>query len=158
MSRIAVFPGSFDPVTRGHEAIVRRALGMFEQVVVAIGQNTGKSYYFPLQLRQEWLSQVFARDAGVSTLVYSGLTVELCRSLGARYILRGLRTAADFEFERTIAQVNRQLAPEIETLFLLSSPEFDALNSSLVREIHRFGGDISAFVPEGLSIPPPTGQ
>lgn len=155
MSRIAVFPGSFDPITRGHASIIRRALTMFERVVVAIGQNTTKQYYFPLELRETWIQQTFGGEDRISTAVYEGLTVDFCRKLGASYIIRGLRTSADFEFERGIAQINRQLAPEIETVFLLANPEYDALNSSIVREIHRSGGDISQFIPEGLHIPPP---
>jgi pantetheine-phosphate adenylyltransferase len=155
MSRIAVFPGSFDPITRGHESIIRKALTMFDRVVVAIGLNTTKQYYFPLALREEWIRQVFTGEERVQTAVYEGLTVDFCRRQGADLIIRGLRTSADFEFERGIAQINRQLAPDIETIFLLANPEYDALNSSIVREIHRSGGDISKFVPLGLHIPPP---
>ena len=152
MKRIAVFPGSFDPVTRGHHSVVMRARPLFDEIIVAVGENAGKKDYFPLEMRLRWLEQTFGGDPGIRVERYSGLTVDFCRKAKAQFILRGLRTAADFEFERTIGQVNRQLDEGIETIFLLSAPEFSALSSSIVREVHRYGGDVSKFVPEGVII------
>lgn len=147
MNKTAVFPGSFDPVTKGHESIVLRALPLFDKIIIAIGENAQKSAYFPLEKRISWLKATFAAHPQVEVTSYTGLTVEFCRNIKARYILRGLRTSADFEFERSIGQVNKQIYPDIETVFLLTTPEFTSLNSSIVRDIARHGGDISLFVP-----------
>lgn len=148
MQNIAVFPGSFDPVTRGHESVVRRALPLFDKIIVAIGENAGKEGYFPIERRLEWLKKTFGDEPKIEIRSYAGLTVRLCRETGAGYILRGLRTSADFEFERGIGQMNRNIDPGIETVFLLCNPEYTALSSSIVRDIHRHGGDISGFLPE----------
>ncbi len=150
--KIAVFPGSFDPVTLGHESIVRRALPLFDKIIVAIGVNADKSGYFPIEKRLEWLNQTFGDLPQVSVESYNGLTVDFCESKGAGFILRGLRTSADFEFERGVAQVNLKLIPEIETVFLLTLPEYVMVTSSIVREVHRHGGDINQFIPEQISI------
>ncbi len=150
--KIAVFPGSFDPVTRGHESIVRRSLPLFDKIVVAIGVNADKSGYFPLEKRMEWLKQAFHDLPQVSVESYNGLTVDFCKKTGADYIIRGLRTSADFEFERSVAQVNLKLIPEIETVFLLTLPEYVMVTSSIVREVHRHGGNIDQFIPEQISI------
>lgn len=152
MIKIAVFPGSFDPVTKGHEDIIKRAIPLFEKIIVAIGQNQDKKVYFPLQKRLEFLKTVFKDCPTIVIEKYSGLTVDYCRQAGANYILRGLRTSADFEFERSIAQVNKQLFPDIETVFLLTLPEYTALNSSVVRDILRHGGDPEQFIPAGLKL------
>ncbi len=148
MSRIAVFPGSFDPPTKGHESIVRRALPLFDRIIVALGENSMKTGYFPAERRLNWLRQVFASLPAVAIETYDGLTTDFCRKRDIGYIIRGLRTAADFDFERGIAIMNRKIHPGIETIFILADPEFSALSSSLVREIHRHGGDISPFIPE----------
>ena len=150
--KIAVFPGSFDPVTVGHESIVRRALPLFDKIIVAIGVNADKSGYFPIEKRLEWLNQTFGDQPQVSVESYDGLTVDFCKKMDASYILRGLRTSADFEFERGVAQVNLKLIPEIETVFLLTLPEYVMVTSSIVREVHRHGGDINQFIPEQISI------
>lgn len=147
MKKIAVFPGSFDPVTVGHECIVRRAVPLFDEIIVAIGVNADKKGYFPVEKRIEWLKTVFADLVNVRVDFYHGLTVDYCVSQNAKYILRGLRTAADFEFERSIGQVNKMLLPELENIFLLSRPEHTPVNSSIVRDIHHNGGDIGMFVP-----------
>jgi pantetheine-phosphate adenylyltransferase len=152
MKRIAVFPGSFDPVTRGHESVIRRARPLFDEIIVAIGENSEKKGYFPLEQRLSWLENTFRDDPGILVRIYSGLTVDFCREAGAQFILRGLRTSADFEFERTIGQVNRQLDPAIETVFVLCNPEYASLSSSIVREVHKYGGDISQFLPENLKV------
>lgn len=152
MSRIAVFPGSFDPITRGHESIVLRALTLFDEIIVAVGENQEKKGFFPIEKRLEWIHTVFSAYPQIKAMRYSGLTVEFCKKVNALYILRGLRTSADFEFERSIGQVNKQLHPEVETIFLLTAPEYTALNSSIVRDIIRHGGDPSAFIPVMLKL------
>jgi pantetheine-phosphate adenylyltransferase len=145
--RIAVFPGSFDPITLGHESLVLRALPLFDQIIVAIGNNALKQYFFSLQQRKTWINKVFEEYDNITVAEYSGLTVDFCRQAGANYILRGLRTSADFEFERGIGQVNKRLLPEIDTIFLLTSAELTPVTSSIVRDIVRNGGDAQQFVP-----------
>jgi len=152
MQKIALFPGSFDPITRGHESVIRRAVPLFDKIVIALGQNAEKKNYFSLEQRMDFIRIVFSDCPTVEVDYYSGLTVDFCKKVGARYILRGLRTAADFEFERSIGQINKKLFPEIETVFLLTLPEFTAVNSSVVRDILRHGGDVSQFIPEMLTI------
>lgn len=119
MARIAVFPGSFDPLTRGHESIVRRAVPLFDEIFIAIGENAEKKGFFPVEKRIEWIERVFGDLPTVTVSTYSGLTVEYCRKIGAEFIVRGLRTSADFEFERSIGQINKQLEPSVETVFFL---------------------------------------
>jgi len=152
MQKTAVFPGSFDPITRGHESVIRRAITLFDKVVVAVGQNAEKKSYFSLEQRIDFIRQVFAGTPQIVVESYSGLTVDFCRKTGAKFILRGLRTSADFEFERSIGQVNKKLYPDIETVFLLTLPEYTAINSSVVRDILRHGGDVSQFIPESITI------
>ena len=130
MQKTALFPGSFDPITKGHESVILRALPLFDKIIVAIGVNVEKRYYFPLETRMRWIREVFKDHPGVEVVSYTGLTVDICQQQGANYILRGLRTSADFEFERSIGQMNRQMLPEVETVFLLTTPEYTALNSS----------------------------
>ncbi len=151
MERIAVFPGSFDPVTVGHQAIITRACGLFDKIIVAIGENADKKSYFNIEQSIGWIEKVFAAEPKVSVIRDTGLTVDLCRKVNAGYILRGLRTSADFEFERSIGQVNKKLHPGIETVFLLSAPEHTSINSSIVREILRHGGDPGDFVPKEVT-------
>lgn len=150
MERIAVFPGSFDPITRGHESVIRRAVPLFDKIIVAIGVNAEKPGFFPVEKRKAWLEKVFANEPKVVVDTYSGLTVDYCRQNGVGYILRGLRTSADFEFERSIGQINKKMLPGIETVFLLTTPEYTALNSSIVRDIIRHKGDPTPFVPDGV--------
>ena len=153
MERIAVFPGSFDPLTRGHEDVVRRALSLFDKIIVAVGENATKNTLFEKEQRLSWLRSVFADTENVEIKSYSGLTVDFCRRSGAGYILRGLRSVADFEFERGIGQMNKLMIPSVETIFLLCAPEYSALSSSIVRDIIRNGGDATPFVPAGVVIP-----
>ena len=152
MDKIAVFPGSFDPITRGHVSIIQRALPLFDKIIVAIGLNTEKQNYFPTEKRLEWIRKVFLDEPKIEVTKYTGLTINFCKSVNASYILRGLRTSADFEFERSIGQINKNLHPGIETVFLLTTPEYTALNSSIVRDIVRHGGDASQFVPEQINL------
>lgn len=125
---------------------------LFDKIIVAIGENSGKEGYFRVEQRLEWLKQTFSGEPKVEIRTYSGLTVQLCNEAGARYILRGLRTSADFEFERGIGQMNRDIEPGVETIFFLCDPEYTALSSSIVREIHRHGGEIRAFLPKTVKI------
>lgn len=152
MKRTAVFPGSFDPFTIGHEGIVRRALSIFDEIIIAVGANALKRSYFSLELRKEMISKVFRDEPRIIVDHYEGLTVEYCRKKGAGYLLRGLRTAADFEFERAIAQVNKALASDVESVFLLTIPEHTSINSTIVRDIIRSGGDASQFVPSAINL------
>jgi pantetheine-phosphate adenylyltransferase len=151
MKKIAVFPGSFDPITRGHESIIRRALPVFDEIIIALGENAEKKSYFPLDDRLKWLKQVFSDEPRIKVIKYSGLTVDFCRKIKAGYILRGLRTSADFEFERTIGLMNKAISPAIETVFLLSTPEYAALSSSVIRDILKNGGDVTKFVPDKIA-------
>jgi pantetheine-phosphate adenylyltransferase len=150
MQRIAVFPGSFDPITLGHESVIRRALPLFDRVIVAIGENGGKQPFFPLEKRLNWLDLIFGNESKIKISTYSGLTIDFCRRENATFILRGLRTSADFEFERGIGQMNKMMYPDLETVFLLCVPEYASLSSSIVRDIIRHGGDVRQFVPEGV--------
>ncbi len=150
MERIAVFPGSFDPITRGHESIILRALPLFDKIIVAIGENAEKRNLFSLDQRNAWLNTVFKHQAKIEVRQYAGLTIDFCRKTGAGYILRGLRTSADFEFERGIGQMNKYMFPELETVFLLANPEFASLSSSIVRDILRNGGTVDQFLPNGV--------
>jgi pantetheine-phosphate adenylyltransferase len=152
MKKIAVFPGSFDPFTIGHESIVRRALGLFDEIIIAVGSNTLKKSYYSLETRKAIISKVFKNEPRVVIDHYEGLTVDYCKSKGAGYILRGLRTAADFEFERAIGQVNEALAPGLESVFFLTVPEHSFINSTIVRDIICNGGDASQFVPASINL------
>ena len=151
MSRIALFPGSFDPVTVGHVDIILRAAHLFDKLVIGVGNNSAKQYMFPLQDRIEWIRSTFSGDPRIEVISYSGLTVNCCKEIGARYILRGLRSSSDFEYERSIAQMNHYMDQLIETVFILSSPQFSPVSSTVVRDIIRHGGDVRAFVPEAVS-------
>ena len=152
--KTAVFPGSFDPITQGHEAIILRALDLFDEIIVAIGLNNEKKYLFSVETRMKWIKHTFRNYPQIKVESYSGLTVDFCKKVGSDYIIRGLRTSADFEFERIIGQVNKKLYPDIETVFLLAAPEYTSLNSSVVRDIVTNGGNPSIFVPEGVIITP----
>ncbi len=150
--RIAVFPGSFDPFTRGHESIVNRALNLFDEIIIAIGANALKDGFFTLENRERMISDVFRGIDMVKVTHYKGLTVDFCREKKASYLLRGVRTAADFEYERAIAQLNKAMAPEIESVMLLTTPDLTPVNSTIVRDIIRNGGDASQFLPSSIDI------
>jgi len=152
MKKTAVFPGSFDPFTIGHEGIVYRALGLFDEIIIAVGANALKKNLYQVDTRKKMIADVFRNTPSVKVDHYEGLTVDYCRKYGIKYILRGLRTAADFEFERAIAQVNKSLAPEIESVFILTVPEHAHVNSTIVRDIIRSGGDASRFVPSNIRL------
>jgi pantetheine-phosphate adenylyltransferase len=149
---IAVFPGTFDPITIGHVSIVRRALPLFGRIVVGMGVNTTKSTMFPVEQRMDWIRQAFAGEPQVEVRTFEGLTVDLCRRVGASFIVRGLRNSTDHGYERSIALMNRQLAG-VETLFLPSAPEHAHISSTIVRELIANKADVSALVPVDLRLP-----
>jgi pantetheine-phosphate adenylyltransferase len=152
MKKIAVFPGSFDPVTRGHENIVRRASGIFDEIIVAIGVNTTKAAMFDLDKRKIWLDATFGDLSNVRTEIFEGLTVEFCKKNQAKYLLRGLRNGGDFEYERTIAHMNRAMWPELETILVFTDPEYASVHSTVIREIIKNKGDVSQFVPSKVNV------
>lgn len=152
MEKIAVFPGSFDPFTVGHESVLRRALPIFDKIIVMIGVNNAKNYLFSIENRKRMIEEVFYDEPRICVEIYDGLTVNFCKKAGATHILRGLRTAADFEYERAIAQVNKKMHQNIETIFILTLPEHTPINSSVVRDILKHNGDISMFIPEKINI------
>ncbi len=149
--RKAVFPGSFDPITIGHFDIVERAVNLFDKIVIAIGTNANKKYMFTLEQRKKFATTAFSPFKNVEVIAYEGLTVDLCKLENARFILRGLRNPADFEFEKAIAHTNRKLA-EIETVFLLTSSGKSYISSSIVRDVIRNGGDYTLFVPDAVRV------
>jgi pantetheine-phosphate adenylyltransferase len=150
--RIALFPGSFDPFTVGHESIVQRAMPLFDKIIIAIGFNINKSGYFPLEKRMQWIRDVFAGEEKVEVVSYSKLTIDFCKDVNAQFILRGLRTSADFEYERALGQTNRLLKKNIETVFLLTEANHTFITSTTVRDIIRYGGDASDFLPSKIKI------
>jgi len=148
--RIAVFPGSFDPITTGHVDLIRRAEPLFDKIIVAIGVNAQKKTLFPLELRLEWLRKVFAVHPAIEVDHFEHLTANYCKRIGAQYLLRGLRNASDFDYEKTISQLNNIIGEGLETVFLISQPGLSHISSTIVREIIKGGGDASPFLPEEI--------
>lgn len=145
---IALFPGSFDPVTKAHVDIVKRSVGLFDKVYIGIGVNSSKQSFLSIEKRQEMLRAVFSTESKIHIIAYEGLTVDFCRSIDANYMIRGIRTVSDFEYEKGIAQMNHTLAPDIESIFIVSKPGYSAISSTIVRDVLRHGGDISQFIPK----------
>lgn len=152
IKRIAVFPGSFDPITLGHEDLIKRAAPLFDKVIVAIGLNSSKKNLFPLNKRMLWLEEVFKEEENIVIDSYEGLTVNFCNKMSSSYIIRGLRSSSDFEYEKQISQLNHIIGSGIETVFLISKPEFSHISSSIVREILKNNGDVSQLVPRELDL------
>lgn len=148
---VAVFPGSFDPITLGHIDLVRRAVPLFSRIIVAVGVNNQKSTLFPVEKRLSWLREVFKDDKKVEVAYFEGLTVRFCEERNAHYLIRGLRNASDFDYEKTISQLNTIIGKDIETIFLISQPEFSHISSTIVREIIKGKGNVSPFVPEVIT-------
>lgn len=146
--RIALFPGTFDPITLGHVDIVNRSLNLFDKIVIGIGTNANKIPMYSDEQRLQWLKEIYKDDNRVETAVYEGLTINFCKEIGAKYILRGIRFVSDFEYEKTIADMNRSLDNSIETIFLTCLPQYSSVASTLVRDVIRNGGDASMFLPE----------
>jgi pantetheine-phosphate adenylyltransferase len=149
--RIALFPGSFDPFTKGHEDIVLRGLQMFDEIIIAIGYNSNKSSrYFPIEVMIEKIKYTFREHQNIQVLTFSELTAEFAKKHHANFLLRGLRNTTDFEYENSIAQVNKKLNHQLESVFLITSPELAWISSSIVRDVHRYQGDVSEFLPYPL--------
>lgn len=146
--KTAIFAGSFDPITRGHEDIVLQAMSLFDEIVIAIGVNIEKKYTFSLDDRIKWIKNTFAAYEKVKVVSYEGLTVDLCKKMSAGYIIRGLRNTTDFEYESIIAEANKKLNPEVETVFLLSDPNLRCISSTVVRDVLKNNGDARQFIPE----------
>ena len=149
--KIAVFPGSFDPITIGHVDIVKRSIPLFDKIIVAIGVNTQKKYLFSLEQRTQWIQKVFKDYPTIEVSTYNGLTINYCKEIGAEYLLRGIRSASDFEYEKTIAHLNHTMDAQIETILMLSPPEYSSISSTIVREIIMGKGDVSKFVPKEIA-------
>jgi pantetheine-phosphate adenylyltransferase len=148
MERICLFPGTFDPLTLGHVDIIQRAAPIFDKIIVGIGGNFSKAPMFTAEQRVGWIREIFHNDKRIDGAIYEGLTVDFCRKIGAKFILRGIRYVSDFEYEKTIADANRTLDKTIETIFLTGEPKFTSVASTIVRDIIRNGGDATPFLPE----------
>lgn len=150
MQKIAVFAGSFDPITLGHVDIIQRSIPLFDKIIVAIGQNSRKKYFFPLEKRQLFIDTLFKAEPKVVVDTYEGLTVDYCKRMKANYLLRGIRSGIDFEYEKTIAQLNKSMNPTTETILLVSDPQYSYVSSTIVREILLNKGDVSKFLPSAV--------
>jgi len=148
MARIALFPGTFDPITIGHIDIIERALPLFDQLVIGIGRNASKTSMFSEEVRLGWVNKIFKKEKRVSALIYEGLTVACCQKVNANFIIRGIRYVNDFEYEKAIADMNRSLDTNIETVFLTCLPQYTSVASTLVRDVLRNGGDVTQFLPD----------
>lgn len=152
MERIAVFPGSFDPITKGHESIVKRAIPLFDKIIIAIGINSNKNSMFDLEQRKLWIKNTFKNNPTIEVTTYTGLTVDFCKAQNANFILRGVRSYSDFDYESGIAQMNKSLISNVETLFLLTEPEFSPISSTIVRDIIRNKGKVEQFLPNAVTL------
>jgi len=148
MQRICLFPGTFDPITLGHVDVIERAVKLFDKLVIGVGINSSKQPMFTVEQRTGWIQEIFKNDPRIEVTGYEGLTVDYCRKIDARFILRGIRYISDFEYEKAIADMNRMLVPDIETIFLTCSPLYSTISSTLVRDVIRNGGNASMFMPE----------
>lgn len=149
--RTAVFPGSFDPFTKGHVAVVKKALPLFDRIIIAVGSNSAKKNYFDLDTRLKHIKAVFEDESKIEVAAYSGLTVDFCKKHNANFIVRGLRDGKDFEYEKSIAIMNHKIETTVETIFFMTDAEYSAINSVIIRDILRNGGDASQFLPEKLN-------
>ena len=150
--KIAVFPGSFSPFTKGHQSIVNRALPLFDEIIISVGNNSSKNDYFSIQEKVEWIEKVFIKSKKVKVMRYEGLTIDHCMAMKANYILRGLRDSHDFKYEKGIAQMNYSIQKNIETIFIITDAKYSHISSSLVRDIIKNGGDVSQFIPEEIKL------
>ena len=152
MSKIAIFPGSFSPFTIGHQSIVDRALPLFDKIVISVGINSEKTQYFSIDKRMQWIKDVYNNNPKIDVKQYKGLTVDFCKKENANYILRGLRDSHDFTFEKNIAHMNKELNPNIETIFIITPPKISHISSSIIRDIIKNGGDVSKFIPKEINL------
>ena len=152
MSRIAIFPGSFDPITKGHEDIVRRAIPLFDEIIVALGVNSSKNYMYSLEQRLQWIKDTFSNCKSIKVIQYEGLTIEACKKHNVNFILRGLRNSNDYEYEKSIAMMNQAMAQDIETIYLNTQPEYAAISSTIVRDIIKNQGNALPFLASGVRL------
>ena len=152
MTKTAIFPGSFSPFTVGHQSVVNRALPLFDKIIISIGINSEKNQYFSIEERLQWIKDVYGNNPKIEIKFYEGLTVDFCKKENANYILRGLRNSHDFKFEKGIAQMNKDLNKEIETIFIITPPEISHISSSIIRDIIKNGGDVSQFLPKEIDL------
>lgn len=152
MSRIAVFPGSFDPITIGHYAIVEKALPLFDKIIIAVGTNTSKKYMYDASKRLALVQDAFSKMVNVEVKAFEGLTVDFCKAENAQFILRGLRNNIDFEYEKPIAEVNQKLLPGLETIFLITDSEHSCISSSIVRELIKNNSNVDQFLPPSVKL------
>ena len=152
MNKIAVFPGSFSPFSLGHKAVVDSALPLFDKIIIAVGNNPEKNQYFSIKKRLKWINDVYKNMPNISVERYEGLTVDFCKTVNANFIVRGIRDSHDFKFEKNIAQMNKKLNAEIETIFIITPPDLSHISSTILRDIIKNGGDISTFIPKEISI------
>ena len=150
MKKVAIFPGSFDPFTKGHEDIVLRSLSLFDEVIIGIGHNTKKKRYFDLDYMVNKIEEAFKGFDNVKVIVYDELTAILAEKYNAKFLIRGLRNTTDFEYENSISQINKYLNTNLETVFLITSPDLAPISSSIIREVHKYGGDVDPFIPYKL--------
>lgn len=152
MEKICIFPGTFDPITKGHVDIIKRSISLFDKMIIAIGVNANKQPMFTIEQRTQWIKDIFKDYPSVEVTSYTGLTINYCKEVGAQYMMRGIRYIADFEYEKAIADMNRMLAPDVETIFLTCLPEYSTISSTIVRDVIRNGGDVSQLVPEEVKM------
>ena len=152
MNKIAVFPGSFSPFTLGHKSVVDRALPLFDQIIIAIGINSEKNEYFSIEERKCWIQDVYKENSKINVQFFEGLTVDLCKNIGADYILRGLRDSHDFKYEKNISQTNYKLNNKVQTIFIMTPPEISHISSTIIRDIIKNGGDVSQFLPKEIDL------
>lgn len=148
MQRICLFPGTFDPITLGHVDVIKRSVSLFDKMIIAIGKNSQKAPMFTIEQRMAWIEEIFKDYPQISVMSYEGLTINFCKEVGAQYMIRGIRYIADFEYEKAIADMNRMLMPDVETLFLTCAPEYSTISSTIVRDVIRNNGDVSKIVPK----------
>lgn len=152
MQRICLFPGTFDPITKGHVDVIQRAVRLFDKLVIGIGINSSKQPMYTVEQRCDWIRDIFKHEPKIEVTGYSGLTVDFCKTINANFIMRGIRYISDFEYEKAIADMNRMLAPDIETIFLTCAPEYSTISSTIVRDVIRNNGDVSMFLPPEVKL------
>lgn len=147
MQRICLFPGTFDPITKGHTDVIKRALPLFDKIIIGIGINSSKQPMFTPEQRTAWINDIFRNEPKIEVQSYSGLTINFCKEVSANFIMRGIRYISDFEYEKAIADMNHLLAPDVETIFLTCAPQYSTISSTIVRDVIRNGGNVSQIVP-----------
>ena len=152
MAKIAVFPGSFSPFTIGHQSVITQTIPLFEKIIIAIGLNSEKEQYFSIEERLDWINKIYRHNKKIEIKRYEGLTVDFCKKENANYIIRGIRDSHDFKYEKNIAQMNKDLNQDIETIFVVSPPELSHISSSLIRDVIKNGGDVKKFIPKDMDL------